>query len=79
MQPDFHVSGEQLQISKANPVDKFSFLLVVLDNKAAVKIQSRWRGYWARKNDPNVLTVCYELRARRSQDHILQLTNKTEK
>ncbi|XP_053310969.1 centrosomal protein of 97 kDa isoform X2 [Spea bombifrons] len=45
-------------------------------NKAATKLQSSWRGFYARKNNPKVRDVRYEIRLRRMQEHIIFLTRE---
>ncbi|XP_040280859.1 centrosomal protein of 97 kDa [Bufo bufo] len=53
-------------------------------NKAATKLQSYWRGFYARNHNPKVKEVQYEIRLSRMQEHIVFLTQevsrlKTEK
>uniref|UniRef100_A0A6I8PXE1 Centrosomal protein of 97 kDa n=1 Tax=Xenopus tropicalis TaxID=8364 RepID=A0A6I8PXE1_XENTR len=45
-------------------------------NTAATKIQSCWRGFYARKYNPKVKDVCYEIRLSRMQEHIVFLTEE---
>lgn len=60
----------QVYISKLNPTEA---------NKAAVKIQSWWRGQHARHCHPAAREVRSEIRLRRMQDHILFLTEKCDR
>ncbi|OCT95134.1 centrosomal protein of 97 kDa isoform X1 [Xenopus laevis] len=45
-------------------------------SKAATKLQSCWRGFYARKYNPKVKDVCYEIRLSRMQEHIVFLTEE---
>ncbi|XP_053563523.1 centrosomal protein of 97 kDa [Bombina bombina] len=45
-------------------------------NKAAVKVQSCWRGYYTRKNNPKVREVRYEIRLSRMQDYVVFLSEE---
>ena len=51
------------------------WLLTVVDNevRAAIRIQSLWRGYHARQRHPDVVRTRYEMQSRRSEEHILEL------
>lgn len=60
----------QVYISKLNPTET---------NKAAVKIQSWWRGQHTRHCHPAAREVRSEIRLRRMQDHILFLTEKCDR
>lgn len=60
----------QVYISKLNPTEA---------NKAAVKIQSWWRGQHTRRCHPAAREVRSEIRLRRMQDHILFLTEKCDR
>ncbi|KAI7811438.1 putative centrosomal protein of 97 kDa, partial [Triplophysa rosa] len=46
---------------------------------AAVKIQSWWRGNWARHNHPHAKEVRAEIRLRRMQDYIIHLNGELER
>lgn len=61
---------EQVYISKLSPTKA---------NKAAVKIQSWWRGQHTRRCHPAAREVRSEIRLRRMQDHILFLTEKCDR
>ena len=52
---------------------------MLLDVKAATKIQSFWRGYWAREHDVDVVRVRREIRARRAEEHIVVLRSELER
>ncbi|KAG9492393.1 hypothetical protein GDO78_000737 [Eleutherodactylus coqui] len=45
-------------------------------NKAATKLQSCWRGFYARKYNPKVKEVHYEIRLSRMQEHIVFLSHQ---
>ncbi|XP_069827190.1 centrosomal protein of 97 kDa isoform X2 [Dendropsophus ebraccatus] len=45
-------------------------------NKAATKLQSNWRGFYARKRSPKVKEVRYEIRLSRMQEHIVFLSQE---
>ncbi|XP_075446223.1 centrosomal protein of 97 kDa isoform X2 [Ascaphus truei] len=45
-------------------------------NKAATKLQSFWRGFYTRKNNPKVRDVRYEIRLSRMQEHIVVLAGE---
>lgn len=60
----------QVYICKLNPIEA---------NKAAVKIQSWWRGHHTRHCHPAAREVRSEIRLRRMQDHILFLTEKCDR
>ena len=46
---------------------------------AATKLQAVWRGFLARNRDPFVMRVQYELRQRRSEQHIRYLNAEVER
>ncbi|XP_041350751.1 uncharacterized protein LOC121369758 [Gigantopelta aegis] len=48
------------------------------ENKAAVTIQSLWRGHFARQHDAEVVSIRKEIRARRAEDHIVMLKAELE-
>ena len=52
---------------------------LLLDVKAATKIQSFWRGYWAREHDVEVVRVRREIRAKRAEDHIVVLRTELDR
>lgn len=60
----------QVYVSKLNPTEA---------NKAAVRIQSWWRGQHTRHCHPAAKEVRSEIRLRRMQDHILFLTEKCDR
>ncbi|KAM4795211.1 LOW QUALITY PROTEIN: centrosomal protein of 97 kDa [Rhinophrynus dorsalis] len=45
-------------------------------NKAAIKLQSCWRGFHTRKHNPKVREILYEIRLSRMQEHIVFLTDE---
>ncbi|XP_018420782.1 PREDICTED: centrosomal protein of 97 kDa [Nanorana parkeri] len=45
-------------------------------NKAATKLQSLWRGFYARKYNPKIKEVYYEIRLSRMQEHIVFLSEE---
>ncbi|KAG8452003.1 hypothetical protein GDO86_003978, partial [Hymenochirus boettgeri] len=45
-------------------------------NEAAKKLQSCWRGVYARRHNPKIKEICTEIRLRRMQDHIVFLTEE---
>ncbi|XP_068124546.1 centrosomal protein of 97 kDa isoform X2 [Hyperolius riggenbachi] len=45
-------------------------------NKAATKLQSHWRGFYARKYNSKIKEVRYEVRLSRMQEHIVYLTEE---
>lgn len=45
-------------------------------NKAATKLQSCWRGFHARRHNPKVKEVQYEIRLSRMQEHIVFLSQE---
>nr|DBA33315.1 TPA: hypothetical protein GDO54_001016 [Pyxicephalus adspersus] len=45
-------------------------------NRAATKIQSHWRGFYARKYNPKIREVYYEIRLSRMQEHIVFLSEE---
>ena len=51
----------------------------VAEVRAAIMIQSTWRGYWARTKNPEVVSVRKEIRARRAEDHIVLLRSELDK
>lgn len=63
---------EQRELKKPNPQS-------VEADKAAIKIQSWWRGEHCRYSNPNAKEVRNEIRLRRMQDHILFLTNEFDR
>ncbi|XP_074641154.1 uncharacterized protein LOC141898898 isoform X2 [Tubulanus polymorphus] len=48
-------------------------------HSAACIIQSIWRGYLARCNDPRIIAVRMEIRAKRAEDHIQHLRQEVER
>jgi len=57
------------------------WLYAVIESKAraAITIQSLWRGYHARQRNPDVVKVRHEMRWRRSEDHIKHLHQQLNK
>ncbi|XP_033740399.1 uncharacterized protein LOC117327494 isoform X2 [Pecten maximus] len=49
------------------------------DHKAAIMIQSVWRGYRARCKDSEVVSIRKEIRARRAEDHIILLRSELDR
>ncbi|KAJ8307920.1 hypothetical protein KUTeg_014530 [Tegillarca granosa] len=49
------------------------------EHKAAIKIQSFWRGFYARKYNPDIVCVRKEIRAQRAEDHIILLRSELER
>lgn len=49
------------------------------EHKAAVMIQTRWRGYWTRQHHPEAVSVRKEMRAKRAEDHIIILRAELDK
>ncbi|KAL3881429.1 hypothetical protein ACJMK2_027871 [Sinanodonta woodiana] len=49
------------------------------DQKAAIRIQKMWRGYWAREHNVEVVRVRQEIRARRAEDHIVVLRSELDR
>lgn len=45
-------------------------------NKAATKLQSCWRGFYARRHNPKVKEVQYEIRLSRMQEHVVFLSQE---
>ncbi|XP_040192553.1 centrosomal protein of 97 kDa isoform X2 [Rana temporaria] len=45
-------------------------------NKAATKLQSLWRGFYARKNNPKIKEVYYEIRLSRMHEYIVFLSEE---
>ncbi|XP_076974636.1 centrosomal protein of 97 kDa-like isoform X2 [Tamandua tetradactyla] len=56
--------------------DKVSLLKL---NEAATKLQACWRGFYARKYNPEARDVRYEIRLRRMQEHIVCLTEEIKR
>ncbi|XP_053168623.1 centrosomal protein of 97 kDa isoform X2 [Hemicordylus capensis] len=48
-------------------------------NRAATKLQARWRGFYTRNHHPRAKEVRYEIRLGRMQEHIMHLTKEVEK
>ncbi|KAM4047060.1 centrosomal protein of 97 kDa [Anomaloglossus baeobatrachus] len=48
-------------------------------NKAATQLQSYWRGFYARKRNPKVREVQYEIRLSRMQEHIVFLSQQVSR
>ncbi|XP_073520723.1 centrosomal protein of 97 kDa isoform X2 [Phyllobates terribilis] len=48
-------------------------------NKAATQLQSCWRGFYARKHNPKVKEVQYEIRLSRMQEHIVFLSQQVSR
>jgi len=62
-----------------NPANLTEWVRIVADTgktRAAVAIQSLWRGYHARQHQPSVVKARYEIRSKRSDDHIRDLRQK---
>ncbi|VDI27867.1 Hypothetical predicted protein [Mytilus galloprovincialis] len=49
------------------------------EHKAAIMIQTRWRGYWTRQHHPEAVSVRKEMRAKRAEDHIVILRSELDK
>lgn len=49
------------------------------EHRAAIIIQTRWRGYWTRQHDPEAVSVRKEMRAKRAEDHIIILRAELDK
>ncbi|KAK3595229.1 hypothetical protein CHS0354_021545 [Potamilus streckersoni] len=49
------------------------------EQKAALRIQKMWRGYWAREHNVEVVRVRQEIRARRAEDHIVVLRSELDR
>ncbi|XP_073442332.1 centrosomal protein of 97 kDa isoform X2 [Dendrobates tinctorius] len=48
-------------------------------NKAATQLQSCWKGFYARKHNPKVKEVQYEIRLSRMQEHIIFLSQQVSR
>lgn len=72
-EPEFKNAAKEAQ---ANPsVGKFNLLEA---DKAAIRIQSWWRGHYIRCGHPAAKEVRGEIRLRRMQEHIVFLSDKLE-
>ncbi|XP_063809666.1 centrosomal protein of 97 kDa isoform X2 [Pseudophryne corroboree] len=60
------------------PEDKDTDRLNIM-NKAATKLQSCWRGFYARKHNPQVKDVRCEIRLSRMQEHIVFLSKEVSR
>ncbi|CAC5380139.1 CEP97 [Mytilus coruscus] len=49
------------------------------EHRAAIMIQTRWRGYWTRQHHPEAVSVRKEMRAKRAEDHIIILRAELDK
>ncbi|XP_073471050.1 centrosomal protein of 97 kDa [Aquarana catesbeiana] len=66
-------NGENSQVFclQNNNADKLNCM-----NKAATKLQSLWRGFYARKNNPKIKEVYYEIRLSRMHEYIVFLSEE---
>ncbi|XP_071992162.1 centrosomal protein of 97 kDa isoform X3 [Engystomops pustulosus] len=67
------LDGKVVQVPDKD-TDRFNFM-----NKAATKLQSCWRGFYARRHNPKVKEVHYEIRLSRMQEHIVFLSQEVSR
>ncbi|XP_075708914.1 centrosomal protein of 97 kDa isoform X2 [Rhinoderma darwinii] len=65
------VDGKLLQLKDTDHLNSV--------NKAATKLQSCWRGFHARKHNPKVKQIQYEIRLSRMQEHIVFLSHEVSR